>query len=81
MLRDPKAGDVMPGTKGLRKLRWGAEGTGKRGGFRIIYYVITADARCLLLIIYSKGEQEDLTPAQARFLMDLVQAELAARGG
>lgn len=80
LLRDPKAGVLIRGTRGLRKLRWGAEGKGKRGGLRIIYYVVTADERCLLLIIYRKGVQDDLTPAQARLLMDLVQAELATGG-
>lgn len=80
LLRNPDAGALIRGTRGLRKLRWGAEGTGKRGGLRVIYYMITAEGRCLFLLVYRKNVQDDLTASQARFLMDLVQAELAARG-
>jgi len=39
LMRDPESGPVIPGTGGVRKLRWAAPGRGKRGGYRIIYYV------------------------------------------
>lgn len=42
---NPNAGDVIPGTKALRKLRWNRAGMGKRGGARVIYFVRTAQGQ------------------------------------
>ena len=50
-----------PSSGGLRKVRWAAKGHGKRGGVRVIYFWWIADDNILLLDIYAKGEQEDLT--------------------
>lgn len=79
LLDNPEAGAVIRGTEGLRKLRWMSEGSGKRGGLRVIYYLITRDERCLLLLLYKKGVQDDLTRDQERLLMRLVQAEAVNR--
>ena len=57
----PEAGKVIPGSGGLRKVRWAAKGRGKRGGVRVIYFWWMADDRILLLDVYAKGKQEDLT--------------------
>lgn len=43
LMTDPEAGPVIPGSGGVRKLRWGAPGRGKRGGYRVIYYVKRTD--------------------------------------
>jgi len=75
LLLDPEAGDVIPGTKGLRKLRRPASGRGKRGGARIIYYFVTAKRKILLLYAYAKNVQGDLSPAQAKQLTQLVHRE------
>lgn len=56
----PGAGKVIPGSGGLRKVRWSARGHGKRGGVRVIYFWWIADDKILLLDIYSKGKKEDL---------------------
>lgn len=72
----PEAGDVIPGTGGLRKLRWGVPGRGKRGGIRVIYYWITKDERIFMLLAYPKNQQDDLTPDQKRLLSQLVKKEL-----
>ncbi len=80
ILRNPAGGAVIPGTHGLQKLRWGMEGTGKRGGLRIIYYLVTADSRCLLLYLYPKSAQEDLEPDELRLLQGLVRVYFEARG-
>jgi hypothetical protein len=68
----PNAGKVMPGGGGLRKVRWAAKGHGKRGGVRLIYFWWIADERILLLDIYAKGEQEDLSAAEVQKLKQKV---------
>lgn len=79
LMENPEAGAIIRGSRGLRKLRWGSEHSGKRGGLRVIYYLITEDERCLLLLLYKKGVLDDLAPSQERALMEMVQAEIAAR--
>ena len=73
LAQQPQAGDVIVGTGGLRKVRWAASGRGKRGGARVIYYHVTQDAQILLLLIYAKNEQDDLTPDQKRTLKLIVE--------
>lgn len=74
MLR-PEQGPVISGAGGLRKVRWAKPGTGKRGGLRIIYYWAPAERAFYMLYAYSKNEQGDVTPAQARQLGRLVREE------
>jgi mRNA-degrading endonuclease RelE of RelBE toxin-antitoxin system len=78
---NPDAGDVMPGTGGFRKLRWGdrRRGKGKRGGLRVIYYYLEADDQIWLMAVYDKDEMADLSPAEKRLLKAAVDAELAQR--
>ena len=61
---NPEAGAEIPGTGGIRKLRWAGKGKGKRGGLRVIYYFYNDTAPVFLLTVYGKGEQENLTPEQ-----------------
>jgi mRNA-degrading endonuclease RelE of RelBE toxin-antitoxin system len=75
LLLDPEAGDVIPGAKGLRKLRRPASGRGKRGGARVIYYLVTSERKILLLFAYAKNAQGDLSPAQTKQLSQLVHQE------
>lgn len=77
LVANPHAGVVIPGTGGLRKLRWARAGMGKRGGLRLIYYYYNERQRIYLLLIYAKNENDDLTSTQARILMRLVQQEFA----
>lgn len=72
LLEQPDRGDLIKGTGGLRKLRWAGSGRGKRGGIRVIYYLWHGDT-AFLLFAYQKNRQEDLTPAQARLLKDLIE--------
>src|SRR5258708_20905510 len=65
----PEAGDVMPETGGLRKLRWAAKGKGKRGGSRVIYYFHNAEVPLFLMAIYAKSIQADLSPRQRKALI------------
>ncbi len=71
----PEQGPLIPGGAGIRKLRWSAEGRGKRGGLRVIYYWAPSDDACYLLYAYAKNEQGDLTPTQVRALARLVREE------
>lgn len=67
---NPARGVLMPGTRGLRKLRWGAEGRGKRGGLRIIYFVQFSAERIVLLYCYAKNDRSQLSRALLRQLAD-----------
>lgn len=58
---NPTAGDLIPGTGGVRKLRWGLEGRGKRGGARIIHFFHNADLPLFILTAFAKNERADLT--------------------
>lgn len=74
LAQQPEAGVVMPGTGGLRKLRWGLKGRGKRGGARIIYYWAAQRQTILMLFVFAKNERADLTAAQCRILEREVKA-------
>lgn len=57
----PMSGDLIPGTGGVRKLRWGLEGRGKRGGARVIYFHHDAGMPLFALTAYAKNERADLS--------------------
>ena len=60
LMRAPEAGPVIPGSGGVRKLRWGAPGRGKRSGYRVIYYVRRAHGVIWLLTMYPKNVAENI---------------------
>ncbi len=60
---NPAAGVVIAGTGGIRKLRWGLEGRGKRGGARVIYFYHGTDLPLFILTAYAKNEQTNLSQA------------------
>jgi hypothetical protein len=59
LIADPHAGDVVPGTGGVRKLRWKAPGR-KRGGYRIIYFAKLAQGHIWMLTMYPKNVAENI---------------------
>jgi mRNA-degrading endonuclease RelE of RelBE toxin-antitoxin system len=69
----PEAGKIIPGSGGLRKIRWKSSGSGKRGGLRLIYFWDVQEDRIYMLLIYKKSKQEDLTPSQLKILRNLVK--------
>ncbi len=71
----PDIGDSMPGTPGLRKVRWSAKGHGKRGGLRVIYYWAVNAEQLLMLFIFAKNERDDLSADQAQILSRIVREE------
>jgi mRNA-degrading endonuclease RelE of RelBE toxin-antitoxin system len=60
IVANPEAGDVIRGSGGVRKLRWGVDGRGKRGGIRIIYYLRTRQGQVWMLTLYAKNEAESI---------------------
>lgn len=58
---NPTSGDLVPGTGGVRKLRWGLEGRGKRGGARVVYFHHDAGMPVFALTAYAKNERADLS--------------------
>jgi hypothetical protein len=73
LIADPNAGDVIRGSSGLRKLRWFAQGQGKRGGARVIYYRYVSVDQIYLIYGYLKSVQEDLSRDQIKALSALVK--------
>jgi len=57
----PEAGDVIPGTGGVRKLRWARPGGGNRGGARVVYFYYRPDCPLYLLLAYAKAQATDLS--------------------
>ena len=69
----PKAGTLMQGTGGVRKLRWASKGKGKSGGSRIIYFFYNETIPLLLLTIFGKNEKVNLSKAEQNELIKLVK--------
>lgn len=72
LLLRPDAGKVIPGSSGLRKIRWKLSGRGKRGGLRLIYYWDVPDT-IYMLLMFKKSKQQDLTQEQLNILKNLVK--------
>jgi hypothetical protein len=81
LMLNPEAGALIPGTGGLRKLRFADErrGKGKRGGLRVIYYWWDAGFQFWLFTLYDKDEASDLTKAQRETLKRMIKNELEAK--
>lgn len=71
LMRHPEAGDIVPGSGGVRKMRWALPGTGKRGGLRIIYFVRYRPNEFWMLTLYAKSKRENVP---AHILKQLVEA-------
>jgi hypothetical protein len=74
---NPTTGVIIPGTGGIRKIRWGASGRGKRGGARVIYYYHDDRIPLFLLTAYVKAHKTDLSPAE-KTAMKRLGAEIVA---
>jgi hypothetical protein len=76
---DPEAGVVIPDTGGIRKIRCGARGKGKRGGARVIYFYFDREMPLYLLAAYAKGEQADISPLEKRRMRAMVEQLIEER--
>ncbi len=74
LINFPDAGDVIRGSGGVRKLRWGLPGQGKRAGLRVVYYWISKDEQILFLTVYRKTEAADLSQVAIREMRKLVKS-------
>ena len=63
---NPLAGDVIPNADGARKVRWSITGNGKRGGVRVIYFNITEQGTIVLITLYQKSEQTNITKKEIK---------------
>lgn len=72
---NPEKGKIINGSGGLRKIRWSIPGKGKSGGVRIIYYWAKTKGIILMLLVYSKNEQDDLSNEQLKILKSLIEKE------
>jgi len=70
----PDAGDVIRGSGGVRKLRWGLAARGKRGGLRVVYYWITKQRQILFLTVYRKNEAANLSQEAISEMKRLVKS-------
>ena len=62
LAEDPESGPVIRGSGGVRKLRWGLRGSGKRGGLRVIYYVRRSEQEIWMLTMYPKSVADNIAP-------------------
>jgi len=76
LVDNPKSGDVIRGSGGLRKIRWKVPGRGKRGGIRVIYYHLDENKQIYMIYAYKKTDQSDLTKEQIKQLKHVVEEEL-----
>lgn len=68
---NPKAGDLITGTGGIRKLRWRAKGKGKSGGARLIYFYHNKSIPLFMLTVFGKGEKENISKSDCNNLTKL----------
>jgi hypothetical protein len=71
LMQTPEAGELVPGSGGVRKVRWARAGTGKRGGLRIIYFIRYQPNEFWMLTLYAKAKREDIP---AHILKQLLEA-------
>lgn len=75
MMQNPEAGNIVRGSGGVRKLRWRREGSGKRGGLRVIYFVRYQLAEFWMLALYAKAKRENVPADVLRRLKEAFRHE------
>ncbi len=73
ILKDPLAGDIIPGAGGVRKIRVGKDGSGKSGGYRVIYLDLPEKKIVYLLTLYDKRVKENISEEQKKIIRVLTQ--------
>ena len=75
LMADPEAGDVIPGSGGVRKLRWRAPGRGKRGGYRVIYFSRIERGVIWMLTMYPKNVKDNIPAKVLRQIREEMENE------
>lgn len=75
LLVNPDAGDVIPGSGGVRKLRWGVAGRGKRGGVRVIYFLRVRNEGVWMLTLYAKNVTDNIPAKVLKKIKEEIDAE------
>jgi mRNA-degrading endonuclease RelE of RelBE toxin-antitoxin system len=75
LMENPEVGSVIPGSGGVRKIRWAAPGRGKRGGYRIIYFVRHLRHTIWMLTIYPKNVADSIPTAVLRKIREEIEDE------
>ena len=73
MAENPDHGDVVPGSGGVRKVRWSRAGSGKSGGVRVIYFARNEEGELVLLFIYAKAKMDSLKASTLKELRNAVE--------
>ena len=73
LVEDPERGDLIKAGGGIRKLRFAAQGRGKSGGVRVIYYWLKEDHQIYMLVVYPKSRKDTLTDKETAVLRELVK--------
>lgn len=73
LVEDPARGDLIKGGGGIRKLRYAAQGHGKSGGVRVIYYWMKDNHQTYMLVIYPKSKKDNLTDKETAILREFVK--------
>jgi len=75
LIVNPEAGDVIPGSGGVRKLRWGVEGRGKRGGLRVIYFLRLRNDEVWMITLYAKNVADNIPAKVLKKIREEIDAE------
>jgi hypothetical protein len=75
LIVNPEAGDVIPGSGGVRKLRWGVAGRGKRGGIRVIYFLRLRRGEIWMLTMYAKNVADNIPAKVLKKIKEEIDAE------
>jgi hypothetical protein len=75
LIVNPEAGDVIPGSSGVRKLRWGVGGRGKRGGVRVIYFLRLRQGEIWMLTLYAKNVMDNISAKVLKKIKEEIDAE------
>ena len=70
LITDPETGDIVPGSGGVRKMRWGVAGRGKRGGLRVIHFLRTKQGQIWILTLYPKNVADNIPAHVLRQIKD-----------
>lgn len=75
LVANPEAGDVIPGSGGVRKLRWGVSGRGKRGGIRVIYFLRLRHSEIWMLTLYAKNVSDKVPAGVLKKIKEEIDAD------